>query len=55
MHEPANIGGQLLRLGAGQKMAVVQGVQEAVVADPLLFIDQHLVHHGYLPCRAAEA
>jgi hypothetical protein len=35
-------------------VAVVEGVVEAVVADPFALLNQHLVHEGNLPGRAAE-
>ncbi len=55
VHQPADVGGQLLRLGAGQQHAVVQRVQEALLADPAAALDQFAVHDGDLPGRAAEA
>lgn len=54
MQEPADIGGQLLRLGAWKQHAVVQGMQIAVLIDPALFFDADLVHQRDLRCRAAE-
>ena len=55
MHEPADIGGELLRLGAGQQHAVVQRVQEPVLADPALLLDEDAVHDRDLAGRSAEA
>ena len=55
MLQPADVGGQLLRLGARQHHAVVQRVQEAALGNPAPALDQLLVHHGDLPGRPAEA
>ena len=44
MQQPADVGGQLLGLGAGQQHAVIHGVQEPALADPPLLIDQHPLH-----------
>jgi len=55
VHEPADVGGQLLRLRAGQHHAVVQRVQEALLGDPAPALHQLLVHHGNLACRSAKA
>jgi hypothetical protein len=55
VHEPANVGGQLLRLGPGQHHAVVQRVQEAPLADPAPALDELAVHDRDLPRRATEA
>ena len=54
VQQPADIGGELLRLGAGQQHAVVERVQEPVLADPALLLDQDAVHDRDLPGRAAE-
>ena len=54
VQQPADIGGELLRLGAGQQHAVVERVQEPVLADPALLLDEDAVHDGDLPGRAAE-
>ena len=54
MHQPADIDGELLRLGAGQQGAVVQRLQEALLADPLLLLDDDAMHHRDLAGRAAE-
>lgn len=45
MHQPADIGCELLRLRARQEHAVVQRMEEAAFRDPLLFLDQDAVHH----------
>ena len=55
VHQPADIGGELLRLGAGQQHAEVERVQEAALADPAPLLDQHLVHQRDLAGRPAEA
>ena len=55
VHQPADVGGQLLRFGTGQQHAVVQRMQEALFADPAAALDQLGVHDRDLPGRAAEA
>jgi len=40
MHQPADIGGKLLRLGSRQQHAVIERVQEPVFGDPALLVDQ---------------
>ncbi len=55
MHQPADVGGELLRLGAGQHHAVVQRVQEAAFGNPAPVIDQLLMHDRNLAGRTAEA
>ena len=55
VHEPADVGGELLGLGAGQHHAVVQRVQEPLLADPASALDQLGVHDRDLPGRSAEA
>ena len=54
VHQPADIDRELLRLGAGQQRAVVQRLQEALLADPLLLLDDDAVHHRDLAGRTAE-
>ena len=54
VEQPADVGGELLRFGAGQQHAVVQCVQETLFADPALLIDQDAVHDGDLPGGAAK-
>ncbi len=54
VHQPADVGRELLRLGARQHHGVVQRVQEAVLADPAPALDQLRVHHGNLAGGAAE-
>ena len=55
MHEPANIGGELLRLGAGQHHAVIERMQKAPLGEPATALDQLLVHDRDLPGRPAKA
>ena len=55
MHKPADIGGKLLRLGAGQEHAVVERVQKPILRNPPLLLDQDAVHDRYLAGGAAEA
>src|ERR1051326_7953849 len=55
VHHPADVGGELRRLGAGQHHAVVERVQETAFRDPAPALDQLLVHDRDLPGRAAEA
>ena len=55
VHQPADISGQLLRLGTGQKHAVVERMQEPAFRHPPFFFDKNPVHYGDLPGRAAEA
>ncbi len=54
VHQPADIGRELLRLGARQQRAVVQRLQEALLADPFLLLDDDAMHDGDLSGRAAE-
>ncbi len=55
VQQPADVGGELLRLGPGQQHAVVEGVQESVFADPPLLVDQDAVHDRDLAGGPAEA
>jgi hypothetical protein len=55
MHQPADIGGELLGFGTGEQHAVVQRMQEPLLRYPAFLLDQDAVHHRNLPCRAAEA
>ncbi|MCY1235517.1 hypothetical protein D9M72_481360 [compost metagenome] len=55
VQEPADVDGELLRLGSGQQHAVVQRMQEAMLADPALLIDKDAMHHRDLSGRATEA
>jgi hypothetical protein len=40
---------------ARQQHAVVERVEEPLLADPLLFLDKDAVHHRDLPGGSAEA
>src|SRR3989344_9202535 len=55
VHEPADVGGQLLRLRTWQHHAVIQGMQETALRNPALSLDQVLVHERDLPGRPPEA
>ena len=54
MHQPADIGCKLLRLGSGQQHAVVERVQKTIVRKPTPPVDQLAVHDGDLPRGPAE-
>ena len=45
---------ELLRFGAGQQGAVIQRLQEAMLADPFLLFDDDAVHDRDLAGRSAE-
>ena len=55
VHQPTNVSGQLLRLGAGQQHAVVQRVQKAFFRNPAFLLHQLAVHDGNLPGRTTKA
>ena len=55
VHQPADVRGQLLGLRPGQQHAVVQRMQEALLADPAPLLDQLAVHDGNLPGRPSKA
>src|SRR5271169_6402130 len=55
MHEPADIGGQLLRFRARKHHAVVERVQKAPLRDPAAALDQLLVHDRNLAGWTAKA
>jgi len=55
VHQPADVGGELLGLGAWQEHAIVERMQEPVLADPALLLDDDAVHHSDLTGRAAKA
>ena len=55
VHQPTDIGGELLGLGSRQEHAVVQGVQEPCLGDPALLLDKDAMHDRDLSGRAAEA
>jgi hypothetical protein len=54
VEQPADVDGELLRLGAREEHAVVEGVEEALLADPALLLHQRPVHDGDLPRRPAK-
>ena len=54
VHQPADVGRQLLRFGAGQHHAVVERMEETPFRDPAPPLDQLGVHHRDLPGRPAE-
>ena len=54
VQQPADVGGELLRLGAGEQHAVVERVQESRLVDPAAALDQFVVHDRDLARRAAE-
>lgn len=55
MQQPAYIGGELLRLWAGQKHAIVQCMQITRLIDPFFLLDKDAVHERDLAGRAAKA
>ena len=55
VQQPADVGGELLRLRPGQQHAEVERVQVALLLDPLLLVDQDAVHERDLARRPAEA
>ncbi len=55
VHEPPDVGRELLRLGAGEHHAVVERVQKAPLGYPAPSLDELLVHHRDLSRRPAEA
>ena len=55
VHQPAQVGGQLLRLRARQQHAKVQRMQKAFFRYPAALFNQLAVHDGNLPRRAAKA
>ena len=55
VHQPADIGGELLRLRARQKHAVIERVEEPGLAQPPSFLDEDPVHKRDLASRPAKA
>src|SRR5262249_31453469 len=55
VHQPADIGRKLLRLGARQQHAIVERMQEPLLRYPALLLDQNAVHDRDLAGGAAEA
>ena len=54
VHPPADVGGELLCLGARQQHAVVEGVEETALVDPAMLIHQFAMHQRDLPGRPPE-
>jgi len=54
VHQPSDVGGELLGFGAGQQHAVVQRMQEPVLADPAPSFDELGMHDRDLACGPAE-
>jgi hypothetical protein len=54
VHQPADIGRELLRLGARQQHAVVERMQKPALGNPALLLDQDAVHDRDLSGRAAK-
>ena len=55
MHEPADVSGKLLRLGAWQQHAVVQRMEKPLLGNPSLLLDEDTMHDGDLSGRSAKA
>ena len=55
MHEPADVGRELLRFRTRQHHAIVERVQESRFRNPALRLDQIAMHERDLPGRTAEA
>jgi len=54
VQQPADVDGQLLRLGSGEQHAERERVQEPSLADPSFALDELLVHERDLPAGPAE-
>jgi hypothetical protein len=54
MHQPADVGGQLLRFRPRQQHAIIQRIQETPFGYPAPLFHQLLMHNGDLPGRPAE-
>ena len=54
MHEPTDVGCELLRFGTWQQHAVVERMQKSLLGNPALFLHEDAVHHGNLACRATK-
>lgn len=52
---PAEVGGELLSLGAGEEHAEVESMKEVAFREPFPSLYDLLVHNGDLPGGAAEA
>src|SRR5215469_2051768 len=55
VHDPADIGREQLRVGAGQRQAIVQSIEKPVSGDPALFLNEDAVHGGELDGGTSEA
>jgi hypothetical protein len=55
MHEPANIGSELLSFRARQYHTEIERVQETLLRDPALSLNQVTMHDGDLASRPAKA
>ncbi len=55
VQQPADIGGQLLRLRPRQQHAVIERMEKASLGNPAAALHQLLVHDGNLAGRAAKA
>src|SRR5262249_60368931 len=55
MPYPADVSREQLRLGSGQRQAVVQGVEKSVSGDPAPFLDKDAVHGSELHGRTSKA
>ena len=55
MHQPADIGRELLRLRSRQQHAIIERVQKSTFRNPMFLVDQDAVHHRNLGRRTAEA
>ena len=51
---PADIGGELHRLGAGKEHAKIQSMQKALLSDPPSLLDEQAMHERDLTGRPAE-
>ena len=51
----SDIDRELMRFGDGQQHAIAEGMQEPVLADPLLFVDDDPVHDRDLSRGPAKA
>ena len=54
MEQPADVGGQLLRLGTRKQHAIAQRMQESLFADPALLVHQDAMHDRDLPGGATK-
>lgn len=54
VEQPADVDGELLRLGTRKQHAEVQGVKELLLGDPSALLDEIAMHHRDLTRRAPE-